>query len=433
MRMSDLIVKKREGGTLTEEEISFWINGCVSGDIPDYQSSAMCMAILFKGMNDAEIRFLTRQMQYSGDVMDLSDIIGVKVDKHSTGGVGDKTTLVLGPMVAACGAKLAKISGRGLGFTGGTLDKLESIPGLSVFKTEKEFIDQVNKIGLAVVGQSKTLNPADKKLYALRDVTGTVNSIPLIASSVMSKKLASGADAILLDVTVGNGAFMKNIEDARNLATTMVNLGKGLNKNTIAMITDMDQPLGNAVGNILEVKEAISALKGNGPKDLMELCYEAGSLMLVQAKLYKNEKEANDALHKVIEDGSAYTKFLEMVKEQGGDISYIENPDKFNLSKHINKYLSTKTGYISKISAFDIGMSSMHLGAGRQTVEDKIDPTAGIIVFKKVGDYVKEGEPLFEVHTNRDSFDMVIEYLKNAFEFSDNPVEPKKVLIEVIK
>ena len=433
MRMADLIIKKRQGGELTQEEISYWINGYVNGDIPDYQSSAMCMAILFKGMTNKEITTLTHQMQYSGDVVDLSLIKGVKVDKHSTGGVGDKTSLVLGPMVAACGAKFAKMSGRGLGHTGGTLDKLESIPGLSVSKTEQEFIDQVNEIGIAIIGQTKSLVPADKKLYSLRDVTGTVESIPLIASSIMSKKLASGTDSILLDVTVGSGAFMKNTKDAITLATTMVNIGKDLSKDTIALISDMDEPLGNAVGNILEVKEAIASLKGNGPKDLMDLCYKAGSIMLVQAKLFSNDEDAFKALHSVIEDGSAFNKFVEMVKKQGGDISYILNPDKFNLSKHTNKYLSTQSGYIKKINALDIGMSSMHLGAGRETLEDEIDPTAGIILFKKVGDYVKEGEPLFEVHTNRDSFDRVVEYIRNAFEFSDKTVKHKDVIIEVVK
>ena len=331
MRMVDLIIKKRDGFELTDEEIKFWIDGYVKGEIPDYQSSAMNMAIFFKGMTKREIATLTDYMEHSGEVIDLSAIDGIKVDKHSTGGVGDKTSLVLGPMVAAVGGKLAKMSGRGLGHTGGTLDKLESIPGMSIAKSKEEMIDQVNRIGLAIIGQTSSLVPADKKLYALRDVTGTVESIPLIAASVMSKKLASGTDAILLDVTVGEGAFMKNMDQARELARTMVGIGSSLNRDTVAVLSDMSEPLGFAVGNNLEVKEAIASLHGKGPEDLMELCYTSGSIMLVQAKVCKTLEEAREKLHEVIKNGKAFEKLCLMVEAQGGDVEYIKHPEKFEM------------------------------------------------------------------------------------------------------
>ena len=322
MRMVDLIIKKRDGHELTNEEIKFWIDGYVKGEIPDYQSSAMNMAIFFKGMNRREIAALTDYMEHSGEVIDLSAIKGIKVDKHSTGGVGDKTSLVLGPMVAACGGKLAKMSGRGLGHTGGTLDKLESIPHMSIAKTKEEMIEQVNKIGIAIIGQTSSLVPADKKLYALRDVTGTVESIPLISASVMSKKLASGTDAILLDVTVGEGAFMKNMDSARELAKTMVGIGNSLGRDTVAVLSDMSEPLGFAVGNSLEVKEAIESLHGRGPKDLMDLCYTSGSIMLLQARVCQTLDEAREKLHEVVEidDGLKPTFFYKT--SQGFKITY---------------------------------------------------------------------------------------------------------------
>ncbi len=432
MRMVDLIIKKREGHALSDEEIEFWINGFVKGEIPEYQSSAMQMAILFKGMNRHEVSCLTDTMEHSGEILDLSAIKGVKVDKHSTGGVGDKTTLVLGPMVAACGASVAKLSGRGLGHTGGTLDKLESIPGLSISIEGEKFIEQVNKIGIAVAGQTKSLVPADKKMYALRDVTGTVESIPLIASSVMSKKLASGSDAILLDVTVGEGAFMKNMDDARELAKIMVDIGNNLGRDTRAVLSDMSEPLGFAVGNSLEVKEAIDALHGHGPEDLMELCYTAGSIMLVQAKICKTVEEALEKLHDVIENGEAFNKFVLMVEAQGGDIEYILHPERFDASKHIHEIVALKDGYISSINALEIGENAMRLGAGRATLDDIIDMSAGIVLCKKVGDQVKKGERLCLAFTNKENVSEILSDIHNSFIVSKEFAPKVKVIKEII-
>jgi len=433
MRMVDLIIKKRNGEELADEEIRFWIEGYTKGEIPDYQSSAMQMAILFRGMNNREISTLTDAMEHSGEVLDLSHLKGVKVDKHSTGGVGDKTSLVLGPMVATCGATLAKMSGRGLGHTGGTLDKLESIPGLTVFIDGDRFAKQVNDIGCAIVGQTASLVPADKKMYALRDVTGTVESIPLIAASVMSKKLASGSDTILLDVTVGDGAFMKNMDQARELAHIMVDIGNRLGRNTKAVLSDMSEPLGLAVGNALEVKEAIAALKGNGPEDLMELCYVTGSIMLEQANVYSDRNEARKALENCIKDGSAFNKFVEMVKAQGGDISYILNPEKFEISKHVHLIYSDKTGYVHELKALTIGNSSMRLGGGRETLEDVIDMSAGILLNKKVGDYVKEGELLATAYTNKENVEEILKDIKEAFFIKDEYAPHSQVIKEIIE
>ena len=435
MRMVDLIIKKREGGTLSREEIAFWIDGYVNGVIPDYQTSAMTMAILFRGMSEEEVINLTDLMEHSGDTLDLSNLKGVKVDKHSTGGVGDKTSLVLGPMVAACGATLAKLSGRGLGHTGGTLDKLESIPGLRIALNEKEFEEQVNRIGIAIAGQTQSLVPADKKMYALRDVTGTVESIPLIAASVMSKKLAAGTDAILLDVTLGNGAFMKDINQARTLAKLMVKIGNGLNRDTRAVLSNMNEPLGLAVGNALEVKEAIAALHGEGPEDLMDLCYIAGSVMLVQAKVAKDEAEGRKMLEKVIRDGSAFTKFLEMVQAQGGDVEYILHPEKFEVAKNIVPIYAKKRGYVKNIDALEIGLSSMTLGGGRETLDDVIDMAAGIMLNKKVGDQVEEGEVLCYLHSNKNVtlINRVAKQVLAAFEISEEKVEKPKVVLEIIQ
>ena len=435
MRMVDLIIKKREGGTLTREEIAFWIDGYVNGVIPDYQVSAMTMAILFKGMTEEEVINLTDLMEHSGETLDLSSLKGVKVDKHSTGGVGDKTSLVLGPMVAACGATFAKLSGRGLGHTGGTLDKLESIPGLTIQVSGDRFINQVNKIGIAIAGQTQSLVPADKKMYALRDVTGTVESIPLIAASVMSKKLAAGTDAILLDVTLGNGAFMKDINQARTLAKLMVKIGNGLNRDTRAVLSNMDEPLGLAVGNALEVKEAIAALHGKGPEDLMELCYTSGSIMLQQAHIVENLEEGRKMLEQCIEDGSAFTKFLEMVQAQDGDINYILHPEMFKVAKIITPIYAREEGYVKSINALEIGLSSMTLGGGRETLDDVIDMSAGIMLNKKVGDYVKEGEVLCYLHSNKNVtlINRVAKNVLNSFVISKEFVEKPKVILEVIQ
>ena len=434
MRMVDLIIKKRDGHELTDEEISFWIDGYVKGEIPDYQSSAMQMAILFRGMNKREVSTLTDYMEHSGEVLDLSSIKGCKVDKHSTGGVGDKTTLVLGPMVAACGGVVAKLSGRGLGHTGGTLDKLESIPGLSIAIEGDQFINQVNSIGIAVAGQTKSLVPADKKMYALRDVTGTVESIPLIAASVMSKKLASGSDAILLDVTVGEGAFMKNIDDARELATIMVEIGNRLGRDTRAVLSSMGEPLGFAVGNSLEVKEAIESLHGRGPKDLMELCYTAGSIMLIQSKKAKTMDEARKMLEEAIASGAAFEKFLAMVKAQGGDVEYILHPEKFEVSKNIIDIYADKEGYVESINALEIGESSMRLGGGRATLDDVIDMSAGIVLSKKIGSKVSKGEKLATVYTNKaeKEYAPVLSDIKKAFVIVDHFVAEEPVIKEII-
>ena len=435
MRMVDLIIKKRQGEALSRDEIAFWIDGYVNGIIPDYQVSAMNMAILFKGMNEEEVINLTDLMEHSGETLDLSALRGVKVDKHSTGGVGDKTSLVLGPMVAACGATFAKLSGRGLGHTGGTLDKLESIPGLTIQINGDRFINQVNNIGIAIAGQTQSLVPADKKMYALRDVTGTVESIPLIAASVMSKKLAAGTDAILLDVTLGNGAFMKDIDQARTLAKLMVKIGNGLGRDTRAVLSNMNEPLGLAVGNALEVKEAIAALHGKGPEDLMELCYTSGSIMLEQAHLCKNQDEGRKMLERVIEDGSAFTKFLEMVQAQDGDINYILHPEMFAVAKNIIPIYATESGYVSSIDALEIGLSSMTLGGGRETLDDVIDMSAGIMLNKKVGDQVKEGEVLCYLHSNKNVtlINRVAKNVFNAFKISKEFVSKPQIIYEVIQ
>lgn len=435
MRMVDLIIKKREGHELSDEEIRFWIDGYVKGEIPDYQSSAMQMAIVFQGMNNREIATLTDAMLHSGEILDLSMLKGVKVDKHSTGGVGDKTSLVLGPMVSACGATLAKMSGRGLGHTGGTLDKLESIPGVTIAISGDRFVKQVNEIGCAIVGQTGSLVPADKKMYALRDVTGTVESIPLIAASVMSKKLASGSDAILLDVTVGDGAFMKNMDQARTLARIMVDIGNRLGRNTKAVLSNMSEPLGLAVGNSLEVKEAITSLQGHGPEDLMELCYTTGAMMLVQANCYKTQEEARHALEECIRNGSAFDRFVKMIKAQGGDIEYILHPEKFEMAKNIIPIYAEKEGYVSSLNALTIGVSSMKLGGGRETLDDVIDMSAGIILNKKIGDHVDKGELLATLYTNKSQkeYEPIAMDVRNTFVIVSDKVPHQNVILEVIE
>ena len=423
MDIIEIIIAKKDGKALTKEQIHYFIKSLIDRTIEDYQVSALLMAITINGMNSEETAYLTEEMRVSGDVWDLSDIPGLKIDKHSTGGVGDKVSLILGPLVASCGAKMAKMSGRGLGHTGGTLDKMESIPGMKINLTKDEFKKQVKEIGLAIIGQDKTIDPADKRLYELRDVTGTVQSIPLIASSIMSKKLASGADCILLDVKCGKGAFMKNYEDAKKLATEMVNIGKELKKNVKAEITDMNQPLGKAVGNNLEIKEVIETLKGNGPKDLVEICLSSGSILLVQAELFKNVEDARKALLENIKNGKAFEKFKEFVKAQGGDLDYIDHPEKFPVSKNLIEIKSDNEGYIKTIDALEIGLGSCHLGGGRMKLTDVIDMSAGIILNKKVGDFVKKGELLCTLHTNKDKVDHIVEKVKKAFIFQGEPIK----------
>lgn len=400
MRMVDLIAVKRDGLELTSEEIRFIINGYCNGDIPDYQMSALLMAIYYKGMSDSEILELTTAMAESGDMVDLSGIPGVKVDKHSTGGVGDKTTLIVAPIVASMGVKVAKMSGRGLGHTGGTVDKLESIPGLKMDLNRDQFFQVVNKTGLSVIGQSGNLTPADKKMYALRDVTATVDSIPLIASSIMSKKIAAGSDAILLDVKVGRGAFMKNLDDAVKLAETMVSLGENAGRTTRAVVTDMDSPLGNAIGNNLEVIEAVNTLKGKGPEDLTAECIELAGNMLSMAGLGDIEECKAKALE-AINSGKALERLIAMVEAQGGDSSVLIDTDKFEKASVRSEYTAKKQGYITQMDATDCGIASAILGAGRETLESTIDYSAGIVLNKKIGDYVEKGEVIATLYTNK--------------------------------
>ena len=432
MQMTDIILKKRDGFELSKEEIDFFIKNYVNNIIPDYQASALAMAIYFQGMNKKEISFLTDSMLHSGEIIDLSSINGVKIDKHSTGGVGDKTSLVLGPLVASCGAKVAKMSGRGLGHTGGTLDKLESIKGVSVNVSKENFIKQVNDIGIAIIGQTGDLVPADKKLYALRDVTATVDSIPLIASSIMSKKLASGADTILLDVKFGSGAFMKDIKSAEELASTMVEIGKHLNRDTKAVLTDMDQPLGMAIGNSLEVIEACETLKGHGPKDLVELCLNLGAIILKQAHIEEDIEKGKVLLQSKIDNFEAFKKLEELIKYQGGDISYLEDYSKFEKSKYQKEIYSSKEGYVEKISALEIGECAMHLGAGRATKDDVIDMASGIVLNKKVGDFVKKGELLLTCYTNKENVEEIYKDLEKSYIIVQNKVPNHKIIHEII-
>lgn len=432
MRMVDLIELKKNNQVLTKEQIHFIIEEYCNQRIPDYQMSALLMAICFNGLTKQETALLTDEMIHSGEVIDLSAIEGIKVDKHSTGGVGDKTSLVLGPMVAACGVKVAKMSGRGLGHTGGTLDKLESIPGMNINISKEDFIKQVNEIGIAIIGQSTNLVPADQKMYALRDVTATVDCIPLIASSIMSKKLASGSDTILLDVKYGKGAFMRTKEEAKKLAYTMIEIGQHLGKDTRAAISDMNQPLGNAIGNSLEVIEAINTLKGKGPKDLLDLCLETGSHMLVQAKRCQNEIEALQLLKQVIADGSALNKLKEMVNYQHGDVDIIDNPKLFKQAKIILPVKVNKEGYIKDLEAKTLGMISMKLGGGRLTKEDTIDHSAGIILNKKIGDYCNSEDILAYLYTDKEIDQELIEEFYNAYQIVDFFVEKPTLIDEIL-
>lgn len=424
MRMIDIIEKKRDGKSLSKEEIEFFIKGYTEGGIPDYQASSLAMAIFFQDMNEEERAALTMAMVNSGDVIDLSKVNGIKVDKHSTGGVGDTTTLVLAPLVAAVGVPVAKMSGRGLGHTGGTIDKLESIDGFHVEISEADFIKLVNEDQVAVIGQTGNLTPADKKLYALRDVTGTVNSIPLIASSIMSKKIAAGADAIVLDVKTGDGAFMKTLEDAEALAHAMVSIGNNVGRNTMAIISDMSQPLGRAIGNALELKEAIDTLNGQGPEDLTELVLTLGSQMVVLAERASTLEEARQLLNEAIENGSALDKFKTFLENQGGDASVVDSPELLPTAEYQIDYKAKSSGVVSELIANEIGVASMMLGAGRQTKEDDIDLSVGIVVNKKVGDNVNEGESLLTIHSNRENVDDVIKKLDESIEIKAQAKTP---------
>ncbi|KKM08868.1 thymidine phosphorylase [Clostridiales bacterium PH28_bin88] len=401
MRAYDIIWKKRNGGILSREEIEFFVRGYTAGGIPDYQAAALAMAIYFRGLEARETADLTMAMVYSGDRVDLGGIRGIKVDKHSTGGVGDTTTLVLVPLVAAAGAPVAKMSGRGLGHTGGTVDKLESIPGFKVSLEPMEFVEAVNRVGAAVVGQTGNMVPADKKLYALRDVTATIESVPLIASSVMSKKIAAGADAIVLDVKVGSGAFMKTPEAAFELARAMVDIGTMVGRRTVAVVTQMDQPLGYAVGNALEVREAIDTLKGEGPADLHELCLLLGAHMLQLAGVVADVQSGTERLQQVIAEGLAVAKFKEMIVSQSGDPAVVDRPELLPRASFTREVKAEQDGFVRSIDAQEVGLAAMMLGAGRETKEDHIDMSAGVVVGKKVGDRVQPGETLVTLHANR--------------------------------
>ena len=434
MRMYDLILKKKQGKELTKEEIYYMIEGFTKGDIPDYQMSAMTMAICFQGMSKRETVDLTLAMRDSGDVLNLDAIEGIKVDKHSTGGVGDKVSLVLTPMIAALGIPVAKMSGRGLGHTGGTIDKLESIEGFSTEMTEEVFIRNVNGIKVAIAGQTANLAPADKKLYALRDVTATVDQMSLIASSIMSKKLASGADAIVLDVKTGNGAFMQKEEDAVALAKAMVDIGKRAGKKTVALITDMDEPLGNAVGNALEVKEAIESLKGNGPADFMEVVIGLGKQMLVLAGRAESEEIAEALLKETIDSRSAYKKFQEFVEAQGGNVEQILHPDLLPKAKYVIPVLAEAEGNVQRILAQEIGIACMMLGGGRETKESIIDPAVGIILNKKIGDGVKKGDVLAYIHANdREKAITAAAKIKAAYKMSTEKVARPVMIKQLIR
>ncbi len=428
MRMVDIIEKKKKGEALTFDEIAFAVNGFVSGEIPDYQMSALLMAICFMGMNERETAKLTKIMANSGDMNDLSHITGIKADKHSTGGVGDKTSFVVVSILAACDIKMAKMSGRGLGHTGGTIDKLEAIPNFKTTLTPDEFIKQVNDIGLSIIGQSGNMTPADKKIYALRDVTGTVASIPLIASSIMSKKLAAGADYIMLDVKVGSGAFMQTLDDAINLAKAMVAIGEQNGRKTAAIISEMDIPLGVMVGNSLEIIEAVDTLKGKGVADFTNLCIELSARLLFLCG--KGDiSSCRNLAKEAISNGSAYKKFCEMVTAQGGDVSYIEDTSKFEKAKNIVAIKSDRAGYISKIDTYKVGIASMMVNAGRETKESILDYSAGVEIIHKVPDYVEKGETLALIYHNCDKDIKDAEQnLKSAFTISDNAPQPVKMI-----
>lgn len=432
MNINQIILKKRHNYELSNQEIAYVVSGFANDEIPDYQMSSLLMAIVLNGMTMQETVALTTAMIASGDSIDLSKIQGRKVDKHSTGGVGDKTTLVLVPLVAACGVKVAKMSGRGLGHTGGTLDKMESIPNIKVQVSIPKFIQQVNEIGLAVIGQTENLVPADKKMYALRDVTGTVDSIPLIAASIMSKKLATGSDCILLDVKYGSGAFFEDVQEAHRLAQTMVAIGKQFGKDTKAILTSMNQPLGHAIGNALELKEVISTLQGQGPEDLVQLCVEAGAIMLLQAGLNLTNAQAKELIIQKLNDGSALEKLKQMVEWQGGDVAVIDDPNKLPTAKYVIPLRSENTGYLTSINAHYLGEVTMLLGAGRKKKGDVIDYSTGIVIEKKQGEKVEKGDVLAWIHANSKEFENDLSTLYRAFEITNEPKEAEPLIYEVI-
>ena len=434
MRMYDLIKKKRDGGKLTDEEIRFFIEGYTDGSIPDYQAAAMCMAIYFRGMDTDEISSLTLAVRDSGETLDFSEISGIRVDKHSTGGVGDKTSLVIGPVAAACGVKVAKISGRGLGHTGGTVDKLESIKGLRTDISKKDFIAQVNRIGLAIIGQSEGMTPADKKLYALRDVTATVDSLPLIVSSIMGKKLAAGDDCIVLDVKCGSGSFNKTLADGERLAREMVSIGERAGKKMLAVLTDMDKPLGRAIGNSLEVIEAVETLRGGGPDDFRELCLDLSAYMIELAGKGSRE-ECLAQVKEAISSGRALELFAKMVEAQGGDPAWIYDTDNFPKAATVSELLSPADGYITKVNAESYGLASLALGAGRNTKEEGIDYSAGIVLAKKTGDAVKKGELLATLYTTDkpEAVERAGEIILAATEIGPEPPEDLPLIIETIR
>lgn len=434
MRAVDIIIKKRDKHELTTEEINFFVNGLTRNEIPDYQVSAWAMAILLNGMTDQETTDLTMAIANSGEVLDLSSVVPIEVDKHSTGGVGDKTTLVAEPLVAACGLPVGKMSGRGLGFTGGTLDKIESIPGFRVNLSQEEFIRLLRDEGLVLAGQSGDLAPADGKLYALRDVTGTVQSIPLIASSVMSKKIAGGARGIVLDVKVGTGAFMKNLDEARQLSRLMVAIGRLSKRKVVALLSDMNQPLGNAVGNALEVKEALNTLKGKGPADFTEHCLTVASHMLVVGEKADDLIQARGLADDALRSGAGLTQFRKMVKNQGGDVSYVDQPEKLPRAAIIREVRSPKSGYLSWIDALTIGEASVEMGAGRAKKEDVIDHAVGIVIHNKVGERVEKGDVLFTLHASTEKSCQTAErQILSAYKWSDEKCEPLPLFYEVIQ
>ena len=436
MHYTELIEKKRDGFTHTKEEIEFIIRGVTDGSMPDYQLTAWMMAVCFRGMTDEETAYLTDAMMHSGDVVDLSDLEGIKVDKHSTGGVGDTTTLIVAPLVAACGGTVAKVSGRGLAHSGGTLDKLESVPGVSVEKSLDEFKRIVRKTGLCVIGQSGNLDPADKRMYSLRDVSGTVPSIPLIASSIMSKKLASGAEAIVLDVKTGGGAFMRTVDEARKLASLMVKIGRHLGRNTVAVITDMDRPLGMAVGNGLEMREAIEGLTGKIPYNdpLMQVSFVLAGRLLMLSNIASAQEDAEIMLKKAVEDGSGFTRLRSMLEEMGGDVRYVDDPNLLVRTKRIVPIYKDCTGYIKKLDAKSIGLAALLLGAGREKAGDTVDPAVGILMKKRCGDRIEKDEPIAYMYVNDEkNLDEAVSKLVNAVCVADEKPEDEALVYDIIE